>query len=290
MMRYLGGLKYFNLSCCAGTGYDGYYALAKTALRLMQHPKALVLYVTLTALPRSDLKADQTRVHEVFDTFGSWFAIPSEALRPSLTDFVYSMDGIITARQDSLAVLNTGWYALMAQTDGWMPAPESTMSGAERTRYFSTVWCAKDDEETVPYNLPASAAFVSEREPFLPKFAELAQSYGAKLVIIINPYPCPVWNKKLLVIMHATFSELKRRYSNVAVYPSTLFEPWPNYMFVGPAHMRVGYERPNSVRVGKFLADALGIPSESWHKSPADTAPPRIIDLNTPAVWSSNHR
>ena len=63
VMRYLGGLQYVNLSCCAGTGYDGYYALARTALRHMRHPKALVLYVSMNNLPRPDLNSDRTRVH-----------------------------------------------------------------------------------------------------------------------------------------------------------------------------------------------------------------------------------
>src|SRR5215471_728746 len=47
VMRYLGGLKYVNLSCCASMGYQAYYALADFMLRRNRGIRAVVLYVSL---------------------------------------------------------------------------------------------------------------------------------------------------------------------------------------------------------------------------------------------------
>ena len=91
----------------------------------------------------------------------------------------------------------------------------------------------------------------------------------------------------MLATMHRIFSQLKREYPDFAVYPQTLFDHWPNYMFVGPDHLRVGYERPNSVRVGRFVADAFGIPTPSGEPQ-ADETPPPIIDLRSAPAWSDS--
>ena len=50
--QYLGGLKYENLSCCANTGFDGYYTIAEFMLRNTPSIKAVVLYMSLNNPPR----------------------------------------------------------------------------------------------------------------------------------------------------------------------------------------------------------------------------------------------
>src|ERR1700674_3492244 len=54
VMSYLHGLTYLNLSCCANTGYRGYYGIADFMLRRNPGIKAVLLYVSLNNLPRAD--------------------------------------------------------------------------------------------------------------------------------------------------------------------------------------------------------------------------------------------
>src|SRR5262249_12811124 len=67
-MRYLGGLKYLNLSCCARMGSRGYYGIADFMLRRNPSIKAVVLYVGLRNLPRADLIAGQHQFGEFVET------------------------------------------------------------------------------------------------------------------------------------------------------------------------------------------------------------------------------
>jgi hypothetical protein len=95
-------------------------------------------------------------------------------------------------------------------------------------------------------------------------------------------------NLSTLEFLHDSLSKLSDEHPNLIYYQAQVFEHWPDYMFVGADHLRVGYERPNSIRVGRFVAGALGVAAKSALPLPADQAkPPVIVDLSTPPVWSS---
>jgi hypothetical protein len=104
VMRYLGGLRYVNLSCCANTGYDGYYDIAKFAFDRTPHPKAIVLYMSFNNIPHKDSLQTNgilgtAKIHDAFS--GPWSAldVPSETLRPKITEVIYTLDGLIMPRR-----------------------------------------------------------------------------------------------------------------------------------------------------------------------------------------------
>ena len=87
-MKELDGVRYFSLSCCANTGFDGYYDFVKFALDHDPNLRAIVLYITFNNLPQQrllggDAKLGAAKIHEAFVGPWSIVSLPSLALRPA---------------------------------------------------------------------------------------------------------------------------------------------------------------------------------------------------------------
>src|SRR6185437_11667171 len=91
VMRHLGGLTYVNLSCCAGTGFEGDYDIAKLVMERSGSVKVLVLYIT--GLPadserKENVDGGATRIHAAFESPWALLSPPSQSLRQAVTSRV----------------------------------------------------------------------------------------------------------------------------------------------------------------------------------------------------------
>jgi hypothetical protein len=288
----LSGMRYFNLSTVANTGFDGYYDFVRFAL--LHNPKlqAIVLYMSLNFLPKpgmigGDVQLGAAKIHEAYVGPWSLFALPSMALRPVVTDGVYTLFGVISPRRNGLS--DSGEARDMIQSvqreHGWWAEHDSRQIGDRNQQFFRRL-CGPNDTANL------SVEGLSDAEGhFLPavlfdKFAALAKSYDKKLVIVLHPHPCSHLNVDVRRRLETSITALKSKYPNVSVYPEHLFEHWPREVFTQAEHLYVGYERYASRRLARFLAAAMGRPSVDTQEEPPLPRTSPLRDGESP-VWQS---
>jgi hypothetical protein len=269
-MKYLSGLKYVNLSSIANAGFDGQYAIADFMFRRNRSIKALVLYVTLNQLPKVDMiGGDQNtggseRIRDSFTAPWAYFNPPSMVYRRRVTEAVYSRWGAVRARERHFFEAGETFSDMLdsiQQHFGWWPEHDPRFAGAKLRDYWRQ-FCDDAgtrvlDDTDAYYLYDPLLGKRSYVHAYLQRFADLAANHGAKLVIIFNPYPCRKLEGDFLAARRADLEAVKDANSNVAYGP--LFEPWPMSAFIAGDHLRAEYVDINSERVGRFLAEALGI-------------------------------
>jgi hypothetical protein len=260
--RYLGGLKYLNLSCCAGMGYRGYYSIADFMLRRNPGVKAVVLYVSLRNLPRADLIAGQRQLGDFVEnsltTPFANLAPATVALRQRIVD---AMEHKGQARID--AIFTDELRQSARAHNGWWPEHDRRIAGGKRAEYWretcgATGVAVQNDDATF-YGDDKQSYMLSE----FGRFASLAARHGAKFVVIFHPFSCRGLEGSLLAARRADIARLLKQNSNMVVFPESMLELWPTEKFVSADHLRVGYDEENFRRVGKLLARALGIASRA---------------------------
>jgi hypothetical protein len=271
VMKYLGGLRYVNLSSIANAGFDGQYAIAEFMFRRNPSIKALVLYVTLNQLPNVDMTGgDQNtggpeRIQESFTAPWAYLNPPSMAVRRQVTDAVYSRWGTLRPRQARFFDVGEVFGDMLVSIRehfGWWPEHDPRFAGARLRNYWRQM-C--DDSGTRVFGdggryylhdpiLGKRSYFLA----YLQRFADLAASHGAKLVVIFHPYPCSKLEGDFLPARKADVEAVRDSNPNVVYRPESVFEPWPMAAFITYDHLRAGYDERNFERVGRFLADALG--------------------------------
>lgn len=291
VMRYLKGLSYVNISCCANTGYDGYYAIADYMFTHTRSIKYLVLYISLTNLPRNDLTQGDKSTGDVAQSFDSvWadFMPPSTALRFQVTNALYNGFGWIRPLSEDAAP--TPYYRKLAagfkESRGWalesdirkMPeAQENYWKGVCGDGIFNESYYHANDILGHPYSLPLMQ---------YNRFAALAEKHNATLIIMAQPFPCSI-NSQVLQERVKEIAEIKELHPNVIVIPKGLFEHWPKEYFTIIPHLRTGYEEANSERVGRTLAAALGISPPGLEQPPYYSL--SVADQKVSPVWQSTH-
>lgn len=275
VMRYLGGLKYVNLSCCAALGYRGYYGIADFMLRRNPGVKAVVLYVSLNNLPRADLIEGQHQLGEFIQnsltTPFSYLSPATVALRQRIVDATEKKG---QARTD--AVFTDDMRASAREHNGWWAEHDRRLAGDKRTAFWRAT-CGEIGVKTIDpasyYAHDGQSYMVSELE----RFATLAARHEAKLIVMFQPFSCRGLDADFLDARLADVRTLLSRHRNVSVVPEQVLEAWPTEKFVSGDHLRVGYDEENSMRVGKALARVLGTdarvetPVASEPGKPADT-------------------
>lgn len=273
VMKYLNGMTYTNFSCCANTGFDGYYDIAAFVLERDPNAKALVLYVALDGIPRANLaRGDElvgggARIHHAFTSPWAALSPPSLALRLGVTQYVYSFAGIIrpirvnyppTSPEGRMA-------ASLSINRGWESEEDLRMSSSKRASFFEEN-CGKEDY--FDPQLDKKTRFYKKdwmgKEEFIPektfsRFAELARRYNAKLIIVFHPYPCDRVIPGGLDPLKKALLSLEKRYPNLSFAPADIFEHWPKIEFDNLLHLRIGYDILASHRLGKLVAATLGI-------------------------------
>jgi len=260
VMRYLGGLKYVNLSCCAALGYRGYYGIADFMLRGNPGIKAVVLYVSVHNLPRADLIEGQHQLGEFIQnsltTPFSYLSPPTVALRQRIVD---AMERKGQARTD--AVFTDDMRASTRAHNGWWAEHDRRLAGDKRIAF----WRATCGESGIKAIDPASY-YARDGQSYmlteLERFAALAAHHGAKLIIAFQPFSCRGLDANFLAARRADVRTLMSRHRDVTVVPEQILDVWPTEKFVSGDHLRVGYDEENARRVGKALAHVLGIAPE----------------------------
>lgn len=88
--QYLDGLKYENVSCCANTGYDGYYSIAEFMLRNVPSIKAIVLYTswhngpTEVAALSAEVGPSEDRLRNALGWLSPFILPPTLGSRPAV--------------------------------------------------------------------------------------------------------------------------------------------------------------------------------------------------------------
>jgi hypothetical protein len=256
--RHLDGLKYLNLSCCAGMGYRGYYSIVDFMLRRNPSIKAVVLYVSLRNLPRADVIEGQRQLGDFVEnsltTPFAYLAPATVALRQRIVDAMerkgqVRIDAIFTDELRQSARAHNGWW----------PEHDRRMAGAKRTEYWretcgATGVAGQNDDATF-YGEDKQSHMLSE----FGRFATLAARHGAKFVVIFHPFSCRGLEGSFLAARREELAKLLKQNSNMVAFPQQMLELWPTEKFVSSDHLRVGYDEENFRRVGKLLAEVLGI-------------------------------
>jgi len=263
VMRYLGGLKYVNLSCCAGTGFGGYYAIADFMLRRNPSIKTLVLYFGWSNLPQAALIDGEHQPGKVGEAIQNslttpftYLLPPTIALRQRLVEAIRTRR---QSRQDS-AFLDDMRHS-MHRHYGWWAEHDRRLTGEKRVDY----WRRTCGEDGIARRNDGAIFYGKDRQSYmrteLERFARLAADHGAKLVVFFHPFPCRGLEGTLLTARREDIRMVTSRYDNVIALPDGLLEPWPTAKFVSADHLHVGFDEEDSRRVGRLLAHALGVPA-----------------------------
>ncbi len=285
--KYLGGLTYENLSCCANTGFDGYYTIADFALRHVPSIKAVVVYTSLFNTPRSvgpeeaAFVGGEDRLRSAFGELASFTTPGTLAARQDIVPPVYTLGGAFFQR--GMQALDSYWPELtsgLQASRGWQPENDVNYTPDKQAEPLARL-CGPTD---VGYRERNEKDFVRDafgipRTPTdiqLRRLAALAARHGAKLILLFQPFPCRSASEPFLSALKAEIAAVKADYPNLVVPDERLLEAWPRQWFVTPDHLRTGHEDAASRRVGRAVAAALDI---SFTEPPA-TPPARLATLS----------
>jgi hypothetical protein len=295
--KYLGGLKYVNLSSVANAGLGGHYAIADFMFRRNPSIKALVLYVTLNQFSNVDIiRGDlgligAERIRSSFTDVWAYLNPPSMALRRDMTDAVYSEWGTLRPREKHIFEVGTGnVFADMLDSTrehyGWWPEHDPRFAGKKLHDYWHR-FCGDDgtrfvDDAEGNYIHAPLLGRQSYVRVYLQRFADLAARHGAKFIVIFQAYPCEKMEGTWLPARRADLETVRERNKNVVFEPESIFEPWPIEAFSAYDHVRVGYVEKNFERVGHLLADALGMSGAHRDGAEPSTTPSSTSAGSTP--------
>jgi hypothetical protein len=288
VMRYLGGLRYVNLSCCAALGYRGYYGIADFMLRRNPGIKAVVLYVSLNNLPRADLIDGQ---HQLGAFIQNSLTTPFASLSPATVALrqriVDAMEKKGQAKTD--AVFTHDMRASARAHNGWWAEHDRRMTGERRTAFWREV-CGptgvKVWNDQPSYYAPDGQSYTLAE---LERFALLTQHHGAKLIVLFHPFSCPEVEGNFIEARRADIRTLVERHHNVIALPEQMMESWPTEEFASADHLRVGYDEENGKRVGKVLARALGIAPKNGGPVTESEKSAETIDAGALAITENWH-
>jgi hypothetical protein len=262
VMRHLGGLKYVNLSCCASVGYRGYYGVADFMLRRNPGVKAVVLYVSLNGLPRADLIRGDHQIGEyIADLLTAPFAHlapPTVALRQHIVDRVK-----LSRLPMNQAIFVADLKQSTQQHFGWWAEHDRRLAAPKRTEYWHRI-CGdtgvpvKDDGD-IFYGDDVLRGRYSYMRAELQRFASLAAEHGAKFILAFHPFSCRGVDGNFLTARREDLAALLKQNRNMIALPEEMLVPWPTERFVSSDHLHIGYDEENSRRLGRLLAQALGV-------------------------------
>jgi len=282
--QYLGGLKYENLSCCANTGFDGYYSIADFMLRNATEIKAVVLYMSLNNPPRDLAGAESAtvggadRIRNAFGALAPFTSPPTLSARPDLVSALYTLGHTVNL----LGVTPSGtmWpeFTNFLRTErGWWPEHDPHQVPEKQAEMIRAL-CGPTGIRGIPGHGPEDyirdvfGIRRSYAEIELRRLADLTARHNAKLILLIQPYACQLVGS-LVPDLQADIAAVMADYPNVIVPDRALSEHWPGEWFVSPDHLKIGHENAASRRVGRAVAKALDLSVVEPPDAPAPKAP-----------------
>jgi hypothetical protein len=269
--QYVPDLRYANLSCCANTGYDGYYTIAEFMLRHVPSIKAVVLYVAWsnTFQHPDTLKADvvgsRDRLRSAFGPMAA--APPSLAAREDTLRPVYSLSGALSPT-GSLP-FDRQWPAMLSSLraqQGWMVEQDKHRIPTGQDKLLKSVCSPSGDFYWDDPAGPLVPDILGRPQSYfkleLMRLASLTARHHAKLIVMFQPHPCPMRPQdSFIASRQADVAAVMAAYSNVVVPAAPdLFEHWSGRRFTSADHLRTGNEDAASRRLGRALAKAFGLP------------------------------
>jgi hypothetical protein len=291
--QYLGGLRYENLSCCANTGFDGYYTLIDFMLRHAPSIKAVVFYVSLNNTPRdpatisTESVGGEERLRNAFGPLSAVVSPPTLALRQDVLRWVYTYGH--TYLSAGSIPFEDSWPELIQSirdTRGWRPE-EDVHRVAEKQAQKLAELCGPTGVRPINGHRPEDFMrdILGSRHSFtqieLRRLAALTARHQAKLILIIQPYPCRAIVGSFVPSLEADVETVMSDYPNLIVPDPALFEAWPGQWFSSPDHLATGYEDAVSRRAGRLIARALGIRFAEPPPPPAPKPPEPVYGTGT---------
>ena len=299
--RYLGGLKYENISCCANTGFDGYYSITEFMLRHVPTVKAVVLYISLNNTPldpnkvMSDLVGGEDRLRTAFGPLSTLTTPGTLSLRHYVLQRVYNLGGAFN--QSAMLPFEDLWpesIQSLRAARGWR-AEEDVHRLPEKQDQKLTELCGPQGRRRMDghraedyardiFGVPHTYTSIELR-----RLSALTARHHAKLILIVQPYPCVEITGTFIPSLQADIEDVRRDYPNLIVADPQLFEAWPGRSFSSADHLKTGQEDAVSRRAGRLIARALSI----TNAEPAATvpAPPPKPVLATsrfePSSWTA---
>ena len=289
----LEGLKYENLSCCANTGFEGYYTIAEFMLRNSPSIKAVVLYISWQNAPQdparmpTEMVGGDDRMRNALGWMAPFVSPPTLSARGGILRSAYTLGHII--EQPGLLPFDSsppfaGLAEFLRTNAGWWPEHDTRVSPDKHQRVLDSL-CGEGGalalyDSAQNYTRDAFGSRQSYTQVELRRLANLTARHNAKLVVMFQPYPCPAIGQSYLAARRADVAAVVADHQNVVVPDPALFEAWPGRWFTSADHLRTGHEEAASRRVGRAVASALGLP---------DREPPSPPAAKTPIFqWSSS--
>jgi hypothetical protein len=254
LKAHLHGLTYVNLDCCANIGFQGYYDIARYVLDRNRTVKLLVLYMDILNLPQQGMMK-QTEfvspwmVGRAVTDVGAYLNPPSLLFRPSVARFVDSFADYFAHPASVLhPILDT-----LQDTGGWLPAGDPHMTENEQTAFCKRHFLG--DEA-----LYITRDFLGRRTSFfenvMERFDNLAKKNGARLMIIIEAFPCAI-DRDWLSNRQVEATRFLRAHPDVVMYPEGIYEQASSENFAVPIHVLPKYHDVATERVGRVLDRVL---------------------------------
>jgi hypothetical protein len=290
--HYLGGLKYDNLSCCANTTFDGYYTIAEFMLRNVPTIKAVVLYISLNQttvdpiLKQTDIVGGDDRLRSAFGWFAPFTSPATLSARAGVLRSVYTLGHTLDQPGLQPFDINPAFDDLtrsIRASDGWWAEHDAHPTTDKQLEMWATI-CGRSSARPWPdlnhyYTRDIFGRQQLHMQIELRRLARLTARHNAKLIVIFQPHPCQAAVGDFIAVRQADIAAVLAEHPNVVVPIPALFEPWPRQWFTSADHLRTGHEDAASRRVGRAVAESLGLPAVD----PPEPPPPAA----TIRIWSS---
>lgn len=239
VMEYLKQQKYLNYSCCADTGWDGYYYIAKNALDNNTKAKYLILHVTPYAFPLLYKEGFSSILYDALVSPQHYLYkyLPSMAFRLDITNSIYYGKFKHTILKEEAYLKK--YREMLPTTLGWLPLTSNGVIASD---------IPPDDCKFDNYFDANNKSTVYQQ---LRKLKKLANNHKVKLIIIFSPVACQN-NDNLKPIVN-DIARFSKRYPDVYI-PFPLVTTYELNHFHDRFHMNDKGAFKHSHEVGRALA------------------------------------
>jgi hypothetical protein len=253
----LGGLSYINMSCCANMGFDGYHDLAKYMFERNRGIKFLVVYVNVMNFPQRAMLTKSALVNpemvsKALTDVWPHFNLPSMAYRRDATQYVYTMGYHLGHDRSALHPL----YAKFRDHEGWAPAAEPHLTNDEQAAFCHQFFRKNEADFWTTDFLGRSVSYF---EQVMDRFYRLTRKNGARLIVVVDLFPCKV-DSTWLSNRKADVDRFLAGHSDAVVYPHDVLEHASPDIFAIPIHVLPEHHDVTSKRVGRLFREILQTP------------------------------
>ena len=273
-------------------GFDGYYSIADFMLRNTPSIKAVVLYIAWNNTPgdpttiETAVVGGDDRIRNAFGPLAPFTSPFTLSARLNVVRPVYNLGH--TWNQPGLRPFDAIWpdfIQFLRANRGWWSEHDAHQT-AEKQKQTFTAFCGPTgviarDNSARDYTSDVFGIKRSWMQVELRRLADLTARHHAKLILLLQPYPCSAVTGEFIPSRKADIAAVQADYPNVVVPDPALFEAWPAEWFTSMDHLRTGHEDAASRRAGRAIAAALRFPPVD----PSQSAAPKAAV----PVWSTSN-